>query len=54
MIGNNKAEIKWLSRQLELETVKKMIGIYCHELHHSEKNQLCPSVQPYWNMPRNV
>jgi uncharacterized paraquat-inducible protein A len=30
------------SRQLELETVKKMIGIYCHELHHSEKNQLCP------------
>ncbi len=29
------------SRRLEIETVQKMIMIYCHEMHGTEKNQLC-------------
>lgn len=29
------------SRRLEIETVQKMIMIYCNEMHNSEKNELC-------------
>lgn len=30
------------SRRLEVETVQKMINIYCRGRHGSAKNQLCP------------
>lgn len=29
------------SRRLEVETVRKMIAMYCNEIHATDKNQLC-------------
>jgi len=28
-------------RQLELKTMRQIIGIYCHDKHHTPKGQLC-------------
>jgi hypothetical protein len=37
------------SRRLELETINKMLAIYCHDIHRSKWEQLCPECQQLLN-----
>lgn len=35
-------------RQLELKTMRQIIGIYCHDKHHTPKGQLCEDCEQVW------
>jgi len=35
-------------RQLELKTMRQIIGIYCHDKHHTPKGQLCEDCEEVW------
>ena len=35
-------------RQLELKTMRQIIGIYCHDKHHMPKGQLCEDGEQVW------
>ena len=35
-------------RKLELKTMYQIIGIYCHNKHHTPKGQLCEECQKVW------
>lgn len=35
-------------RKLELKTMYQIIGIYCHNKHHTLKGQLCEECQKVW------
>ena len=35
-------------RKLELKTMYQIIGIYCHNKHHTPKAQLCEECQKVW------
>ena len=35
-------------RQLELKTMRQIIGIYCHNKHHTPKGQLCEDCEEVW------
>ena len=35
-------------RKLELKTMYQIIGIYCHNKHHTPKGQLCEACEQVW------
>ena len=35
-------------RKLELKTMYQIIGIYCHNKHHTPKGQLCKDCEQVW------
>ena len=35
-------------RKLELKTMYQIIGIYCHNKHHTPKGQLCKECEQVW------
>ena len=35
-------------RQLELKTMRQIIGIYCHDKHHTQKGKLCENCEQVW------
>ena len=37
-------------RQLELKTMRQIIGIYCHDKHHMPKGQLCEDCEQVWDV----
>ena len=37
-------------RQLELKTMRQIIGIYCHDKHHTPKDQLCEDCEQVWQV----
>lgn len=41
------------SRQLETETVRRMISIYCHDMHHTKKNELCSECSALFDYAQN-